>query len=95
MSVMSSATMPRFGSSSLSSMPHWPCFENFHGEPKHFDEACARLSYLISPGNFCPSYFVSMGLGSKRSICDGPPIMNIEIIALAVGSKCGRFGVRS
>ena len=24
------------------------------GEPKHFADACPRLSYLISPGNFCP-----------------------------------------
>ena len=92
---MSSTTSLRFGSSSLISMPHWPRCSNLNGEPKHFADACARLSYLISPGNFWPSYFVSIGLGSKRSTCDGPPIMKSEIIALAFGSKCGGFGVRS
>ena len=93
--VMSSATLPRRGSSSLNSMPHWPCFENFQGEPKTFEEAWARLSYLISPGKFLPSYLVSMALGSKRSICEGPPIMKREIMAFALGWKCGSLTLRS
>ena len=93
---MSSATVPSWGRSSLSSMPHLPCRENFQNEPKTLGDAWATLSYLrLSPGNFWPCHFVSIGLGSKRSICDGPPIMKSEIIAFALAGRGGRLGRRS
>ena len=52
MRQMSSATAPRHGSSSLNSMPHWPCLRNFQGLAKSFVLAPAALSYLMSPVKF-------------------------------------------
>ena len=93
---MSSATVPSCGRSSLSSKPHLPWRENFQNEPRTLGEAWATLSYLrLSPGNFWPCHFVSIGLWSKRSICDGPPIMKSEIIALALAGRGGCLGRRS
>ena len=45
-----------------------------------------------SPPYSVPWCFVSSGLGSSRSTCDGPPCMNSEIIAFAFGAKCGLRG---
>src|SRR5688572_12744131 len=83
------------GSSSEISMPLWPRFSNLYGLAKTLDEASAALSYLMSPGNGWPSYLAMPGLGSKRSIWLGPPIMKREIIALALGGSGGVLGVRS
>src|SRR5689334_25431954 len=92
---ISSATFPRCGSNSESSMPHCPCFENLNGLAKTLEEASAALSYLISPGNGLPSYLASMGFGSNISIWLGPPIIRREIMALARAGLGGVLGVRS
>src|SRR4051812_22381150 len=83
------------GSNSEISIPHWPRFSNLNGLAKTLDEASAALSYLISPGNGWLSYFAITGLGSNKSMWLGPPIMNSEIIALALAGNGGVFGVRS
>src|SRR5436305_2894075 len=41
-----------------------------------------------------PWCFVSIGLGSKVSTCDGPPFMNRKMTRFALGAKCGAFGAR-
>ena len=53
--VTSSTISARCGSSSDTSVPHSPCRANFHGEPNIFELAWAGSSYLIWPGNDCPS----------------------------------------
>src|SRR5262249_21215378 len=42
-------------------------------------------------GSGLPFHFSSAGFGSKRSICDGPPTMNMKMMDFARGSKCGFF----
>ena len=43
---MSSATRPRFGSSSERSIPHWPCLENLKGLAKTFALAIEEAAKL-------------------------------------------------
>src|SRR5205085_6191228 len=83
------------GNNSEISIPHCPRFSNLNGLAKTFDDASAALSYLMSPGNGCPSYFAICGFGSNKSIWLGPPIMKSEIIAFALAGNGGRFGERS
>ena len=40
------------------------------------------------------AFRLSSGLGSSKSTCDGPPCMNSEIIAFALGAKCGARRLR-
>ena len=44
---------------------------------------------MIEGGIGLPSNFVSSGLLSKSSSCDGAPAMNMWITAFAFGCKCG------
>src|SRR5262249_45421897 len=81
------------GSVSESSSPHSPYFLKANG-------LLSRLPVIFSSsatsaGGGLPSYFASMGLGSSRSTCDGPPCMNSEITAFVFAVKCGVFGVTS
>ena len=90
-----SSTIPAVsGSSSETSVPHCPCLANFQGLPNSF--LLARLTKLntTSPPYSVPCRFDSSGLGSSRSTCDGPPCMNSEIIAFALGAKCGARGLQ-
>ena len=93
--VISSAMVPRCGSNSESSIPHWPRWWNFESDPMISRLACAALSNFKSPSKLWPLRFTSSGLGSNRSIWLGPPSMYIEIIARACGSCGGGFGKRS
>ena len=91
-----SSTMPAVsGSSSETSVPHCAVLGELPGLPNSF--LLARLTKLntTSPSYSVPWCFVSSGLGSSRSTCDGPPCMNSEIIAFALGAKCGGRGFRS
>src|SRR5688500_5176724 len=70
-------------------MPLWPCLANLNGD-------CIRLPLVLrfvfvanDSGSGWPLYFSSAGLGSKVSMCDGPPFMNKKISRLARGVKCG------
>src|SRR5436305_93913 len=83
----SSITDPRWGKTSLTSVPLCPYFSNVNGDR-------IRLPTLRSwdkgpPGIGWPSYFVSVGLGSKLSTCDKPPFMNRKITRFAFGLKLG------
>src|SRR5262245_22012550 len=51
-----------------------------------------RSPRRISSGAVLPSYWRSLGLGSKRSSWDGPPSMKRTITFLARGLKCGPTG---
>ena len=85
-----SSTMPAVsGRSSETSVPHCPCLANFQGVPNSF--LLARLTKLntTSPSYSVPFRFDNSGLGSSKSTCDGPPCMNSEIMAFALGAKCG------
>ena len=87
MTQSSSATVARFGSSSLISMPALPCFanENFVG----ISPAVVRSVRRSAVAGRWPAYFMSAGFGSHRSTCDGPPVMNSRITCFAFGAKCG------
>ncbi len=63
---MSSATSPRCGTSSLSSMPHWPCGENFQGLANSLALASAALSYLMSPVKVCMCRLGQLRLGVEQ-----------------------------
>ncbi len=82
----SSACFAISGSNSLNSVPLWPCFVNFHGEPMSF----ARPPGV--PGLILPWSAVSFGFGSSRSTCEGAPFMQRKITRLAVAGKCEAFG---
>ncbi len=91
-----SSTMPAVsGRSSETSVPHCPCLANFQGVPNSF--LLARLTKLntTSPSYSVPFRFDNSGFGSSKSTCDGPPCMNSEIIAFALGAKCGARAFRS
>ena len=70
----SSTCVARRGRSSLTSVPHWPCFANFHGEASRLP-VLTRSSFGFSNGSGWPFIAASLGLGSNRSMCDGPPGM--------------------
>ena len=83
----SSATVARFGSSSLISMPPLPCFAklNFVG----IRPAVVRSVRRSAVAGRWPAYFISAGLGSHKSTCEGPPVMNSRMTCFAFGGKCG------
>ena len=87
MTHSSSATVARFGSSSLISMPAFPCLANvnFVG----MSPAVVRSVRRSAVAGRWPAYFISAGFGSHRSTCDGPPVMNSRMTCLAFGAKCG------
>lgn len=45
---------------------------------------------FAAPGHLWPSCFRSAGLSSKRSSCEGAPIMCRKMTFFARGAKCGR-----
>src|SRR5437867_1232085 len=86
MTQRSSATFPRFGHSSLSSVPHWPYFWNLNGDFIKFP--VLRWVRTCGPGMGLPSYFSSIGFGSNVSTWDTPPFMKRKITRFAFGLKC-------
>ena len=89
----SSATLPICGNSSEISVPLWPCFRNDQEEPLTFGSLVLIIAnswfLIIFAGIDCPSSFVSKGLGSYVSTCEGPPDMKRLMTLLARGAKCG------
>src|ERR1700736_1558340 len=83
MSSMHSAVL---ANSSLTSMPLWPYFLKANGDP---NPAPVLRSVGRLDGKGLPAYFVSAGLGSNVSTCDGPPFMNRWITRFARGLNCG------
>src|SRR5678815_610271 len=79
MSAMSSTHSPILGKRSLTSVPLFPRGLKFQKAGR----------YLLLP--FSYSSF-SLGLGSKESTCETPPVMNRKITRLALAGKCGVFG---
>src|SRR5262245_33069256 len=57
---------------SLTSMPLCPYFLNLNGDGRA--APVGRSVVRLPCGSFLPSYFFKSGLGSKVSICDGPPL---------------------
>ena len=51
----------------------------------------ANCTRGFAPGKGLPSSRSSSGLGSKVSMCDGPPFMKRKITRLARGARCGDF----
>src|SRR4051812_22301044 len=93
MTHMSSTQVLRCGSSSLTSVPHSPCFWNDHGEPRRLP-VLVRSSFGFSKGRGLPLSFAKRGFGSKRSTCDGPPDMNRKMIRFAFAGYCGGLTAR-
>src|SRR5687767_15059675 len=85
---MSSTHVARCGNSSLTSVPHCPCFLNLYGEGRQLT-VCVRTSLGCSNGSGLPAYSASLGLGSNKSTCDGPPDMNRKMMFLARAANCG------
>src|SRR5262249_37451024 len=76
------------GKSSLTSVPHWPCLLNFHGDLRRLP-VLVRTSFGISKGSGLPLSWSRRGLGSKVSTCDGPPDMKRKMMRLARAGYCG------
>src|SRR3954454_20129635 len=72
MKQMSSTGAAVLAKISLTSMPLVPCLLNLEGDGRA--EPVGRSVVRLPWGSFLPSYFFSSGLGSKVSICDGPPL---------------------
>src|SRR5689334_17444826 len=90
--AMSSAWTAVFANSSLISSPLLPYFENLNGDGNAAPVFLSVRRY--SPGNGWPAYFVSAGLGSNVSTCDGPPLRKKWTTRLAFGGKCGAWAAR-
>ena len=61
-----------------------------NGEPRA--APVLRSVRRVGPGSGLPWYFVSIGLGSKVSMCEGPPFMNRWTTCLAFGGEMRRPG---
>src|SRR5262245_12492339 len=91
MIAMSSTQVATCGNRSLTSAPDWPYLRKLNGEPR-------TLSLMLNTvvgglnGSDWPLSFCRRGLGSKVSICDGPPSMNRMITDLAFAAKCDERG---
>ena len=78
----SSAMPETCGSMSLISTPLWPRGANLNGDPTSGsdawlpDIAVSRWPRRIASGSSVPCFSISVGLGSYRSSCDGPPLWN-------------------
>src|SRR4051812_1601842 len=70
----SSAQVATWGNKSLTHMPLRPYWRNFHGQPSVLPLLlyCVGSIFIL---NGWPCSFVSSGLGSNVSTCDGPPSM--------------------
>src|ERR1700730_16684162 len=90
MTHTSSMHSPSLGKISLTSIPLWPHFLNLNGEANRLP--VLRSVFKLPEGIGFPSYFVSIGLGSKVSTCEGPPFRKRKITCLARAGKCGAFG---
>jgi hypothetical protein len=84
MTQMSSMQEAVCGSRSLTSTPDLPCLLNLNGDGRQLTVR-VRTSDGCSNGSGLPAYSASLGLGSNRSMCDGPPDMNRKMIRLALG----------
>ena len=51
----------------------------------------ANCTRGFAPGKGLPSSRSRSGLGSKVSMCDGPPFMKRKMTRLARGATCGGF----
>ncbi len=51
-----------------------------------------RSVLRLPEGIGVPLYFVSIGLGSKVSTCDGPPFRKRKMTCFARAGKCGDLG---
>src|SRR6266853_4024052 len=90
MTHTSSMHSPSLGKISLTSIPLWPYFLNLNGDASRLP--VFRSVFKFPEGIGLPSYFVSIGLGSKVSTCDGPPFRNKKITCFARAGKCGDLG---
>src|SRR5260370_9626407 len=81
---------PSFGKISLISIPLWPHFLTWNGDASRLP--VFRSVLRLPEGIGLPLYFVSIGLGSKVSTCEGPPFRNKKITCLARAGKCGGLG---
>src|ERR1700688_2437136 len=85
---ISSTQDPMFGSNSLTSVPHWPCFLNLYDDPIKLP-VFVRIRAGIGKGRGLPVSLTNRGLGSSRSTCEGPPDMNRKMTRLAFAGNIG------
>src|ERR1051326_4343372 len=90
MTQHSSIDSPRRGKISLISIPLCPHLLNLNGEASRLP--VLRSVLRLPDGIGLPLYFVSCGLGSKVSTCEGPPFRNRKITCWARARKCGGLG---
>src|SRR6185369_16282663 len=93
MMAISSTQPATCGNSSLTSAPDWPYFRKANGEGRTLSLILKTVVGGLN-GRDWPLSFCSRGLGSKVSICDGPPSMNRKMTDFALGAKCGVLGAR-
>src|SRR5262245_40519950 len=88
----SSATDAVCGSSSDNHAPLLPCCLNLNGDPASGsddwlpDIPVGRCPMRTLSGSSVPCFLTSIGLGSKRSSCEGAPDMNRKITRFAFGA---------
>src|SRR5580700_4865254 len=92
MMAMSSTQVATCGNNSLTSAPDCPYFLKVKGEPRILSLMLKTVVGGLN-GSDWPLSLISRGLGSKVSICDGPPSMNRKITDFAFGAKCGVTGL--
>ena len=85
MTQMSSMNSPTWENISLTSMPLWPYFLKVNGDRSRLP--VLRSVCRLAVGIGLPWYLLSIGLGSKVSTCDGPPLRNRKMTRLALGGK--------
>ena len=72
------------GNSSLTSVPHWPCFANFHGDGEQVAGLRAHELGHARTAAACRCTRRAWAWGRTVSTCDGPPDMNRKMTRLAL-----------
>src|SRR5258706_11296648 len=90
----SSMHSPSLEKISVTSMPLCPYFLKPNGDFMRLPTCtvCPAAAIGWAPGIGWPLYLSSIGLGSKVSTCDGPPLRNRKMTRFTLGAKCGPAG---
>ena len=89
----SSTQVAIWGKSWLTGWPHSPYRRNSQGDFNRFP-VLAKVISGLGNGKGLPFISVSLGLGSKVSMCETPPCRKRKMTRLALGRKWVGLGTR-